>query len=387
MDSSTFSSEQIRETMPAGLHLTAADRPGVAQPVPERDVPPQPWRPMGLIVLCLLVILTSAWEWKMRSLELVPGDLGYNFHRWADLRRQIDQRNVPVAIVGDSRITFDTDLDRATELIGFRPLQLGLAGISGLPMLESLADDVHFKGLAIVGTNEVLYFSPNSRRAQEALDAYHWESPAKRGSYLVQRAISPYLAMLDDDYQFSAILFRSAPDWRAGVSGPRDDLGKFQETGQDGQTWLWRRIEHDKKMAHFIQDIWDTFMPPKPLEAAQIQPILIRTKAAVDTIRARGGDVVFVRPPSGPHIRPLEDKDLPKAKGWDALLSYANVRGIHIDDLPAAQNLTLPEDSHLTRACAKVFTDAYVRALARDTPLLHLRPDAPAPLTTSDCVR
>ncbi len=36
---------------------------------------------------------------------------------------------------------------------------------------------------------------------------------------------------------------------------------------------------------------------------------------------------------------------------------------MHIDDLPAAQGLTLPEWSHLNRRCATVFTDAYVRRL------------------------
>ena len=30
--------------LPSGLRLTAADRPGVAQPVPERDIPDQPWQ-------------------------------------------------------------------------------------------------------------------------------------------------------------------------------------------------------------------------------------------------------------------------------------------------------------------------------------------------------
>jgi hypothetical protein len=91
-----------RHALPSGLRLTAADRPGVAQPVPERDIPAQPWRAMALIVMVLVILLTSIWEWKMRSLELIPGDLGANYDRWAELRREVDKRNVPVAIIGDS---------------------------------------------------------------------------------------------------------------------------------------------------------------------------------------------------------------------------------------------------------------------------------------------
>src|SRR5277367_783958 len=106
MASSISSSEEIvhdtRHALPSGLRLTAADRPGMAQPVPERDIPDQPWRAMALIVTVLVVLLTSLWEWRMRSLELVPGDLGANYDDWAELRRQVDKHDVPVAILGDS---------------------------------------------------------------------------------------------------------------------------------------------------------------------------------------------------------------------------------------------------------------------------------------------
>ena len=106
---------------------------------------------MTIVATVLVILLTSLWEWKLRTLELIPGDLGANYDAWAQLRRQIDQRDVPVAIIGDSRILFDTDLERATQLLGVRPLQLAIAGGSGVPILENLADDSPFKGLAIVG--------------------------------------------------------------------------------------------------------------------------------------------------------------------------------------------------------------------------------------------
>ncbi|GAA4725007.1 hypothetical protein H9L13_12530 [Sphingomonas lutea] len=42
--------------------------------------------------------------------------------------------------------------------------------------------------------------------------------------------------------------------------------------------------------------------------------------------------------------------------------------------------------SHLSRKCATVFTDAYVRRLAALTPRISLRANAPPPLTRVDCV-
>lgn len=92
------------------------------------------------------------------------------------------------------------------------------------------------------------------------------------------------------------------------------------------------------------------------------------------------------RPPSAPQLRVNEQQRPPRALGWDRLLVGANAEGIQADDLPQAQNLELPEWSHLSRKCATVFTDAYVRRLVQLTGRLKLRADAPSPLSRADCV-
>jgi hypothetical protein len=394
MVSSISSSEEVvqdigRQALPSGLRPTAADRPGIAQPVPERDIPSQPWRAIARNVTILVILFTCLWEWRLRTLELIPGDLGANYDAWAELRRQVNKRDVPVVIIGDSRILFDTDLDRAAQLTGVRPLQLAIAGGSGLPILENIADDPHFKGLAIVGMAELAYFDTTFAvaRPAKALALSNWESPSKRGSFLIQQFVSPAFAMLDDNYQLSTLVFRLDRDWRPGVIGPRDDVWKAQETASGGQTWIWRRLEHDRRMSEHTRNVWHQFFTPKPLDDKSIEGILVRTKIAVDKIRVRGGDVVFVRPPSAPDLRVIEDKHLPRAKGWDALLTYTHTNGIHFDDLPAAQNLILPESSHLSRACATVFTDAYIRSLPDQTALLHLIPNSAPRLSTRNCVQ
>jgi hypothetical protein len=81
-----------------------------------------------------------------------------------------------------------------------------------------------------------------------------------------------------------------------------------------------------------------------------------------------------------------EQKRIPRTLGWDRLLAGADAKGIHADDLAQAQDLVIPEWSHLSRKCATVFTDAYVRRLVELTPRLKLRADAPPPLSRADCV-
>jgi hypothetical protein len=109
------------------------------------------------------------------------------------------------------------------------------------------------------------------------------------------------------------------------------------------------------------------------------------TREAVAAIRARGGDVVFVRPPSTGPLRTAEEKRLPRKQGWDPLLTAAGVRGIHFDDYASMRGLDLPEWSHLSRRCATVYTDAYVRELVKASTRVTLRADAPAPLGPGDC--
>jgi hypothetical protein len=375
--------------LPVGLRLTAADRPGMAQPVPERDIPDQPWRVISLTVLVLVVLMTCAWEWQMRRLELVPGDLSSSYDTWADLRRDIDRRDVPLVLIGDSRILYDSDLDRVQKLTGIFPIQLGIAGGTGLLVLEDIASDPHFKGLAIVGMAETSYFDTIhvTGRTMEALQLSKWESPSKRASYAIQRVISPGLAMLDDDYGLSTLVAHLDTDWRPGVMfGPYDVPWKAGELKADGDARLWRRLDHDKRLSGHELGVWFKLFPPFPVDDADIQPILVRTKIAVDKIRARGGDVVFLRPPSGPALKAVEYRHIPRARGWDPLLAFAHAKGVHADDLPNVQNLDLPEGSHLSHACATVFTDAYIRSVTQLTPLLSLKPNAPPGLSTRDCI-
>ena len=72
MPSSTSSSDAAVIAIPvaqarAGLRLTASDRPGVAQPVPERDIPVQPWNAVFFGAALLFVALMAGSVCVMRA--------------------------------------------------------------------------------------------------------------------------------------------------------------------------------------------------------------------------------------------------------------------------------------------------------------------------------
>lgn len=382
---SSISSSSRRES---AERPTAADRPGVAQPVPVRPVPEQPWGPILWFAVALFVVLLVAWEWRMRALGLEAGDLDDDGSSWAEQRRRIDAGDVRVAIVGDSRILFDTDLDRFEALTGVRPLQLALPGTNARPFLQDLAGDGNFRGLAVVGIAERSYFRDEAGLMASALDVYRYEAPSRRSGFLIRRALERRVAFLDDAYRLSTLVHRLDPDLRPDASSPLNDVWKVRGSGADRQSWMWQRIESDARLRGHARHVW--MLPPPINRRGPVPPGLIArtqsaTREAVARIRARGGDVVFLRPPSTGPMHAAEEKRLPRKRGWDRLLAAAGVRGIHFEDYASMRGLDLPEWSHLSRRCATVYTDAYVRELARATDRLTLRADAPAALGPSDC--
>lgn len=380
---SSISNSKTFLTRPGFVRLTASDRPGVAQPVPERDIPAQPWPRILAIAVALLVLAMGAWEYQMRSLNLAAGDLDDGPSFWAEQRRLIDAGGVKVAILGDSRILYGTDLARFEALTGVRPVQLAVAGSNALPFLENLAGAANFTGLAIVGIADRSYFRKGIGFGGPALERYRYESPAVRASFLLHRNLSQTFAFLDDNYRLNKLVRHLDDGWRSGVLFPVPErLWKLGTVGEGRQTFMWERVENDPRVRAHQRATWLRGVPPIP--ATTINTIVEKTRIAVAKIRARGGEVVFVRPPSAPELRSYEERTLPRDRGWDALLRGAGVRGIHFDDVPAMQGLTLPEYSHLSHGCATVFTDAYARAVAAEIPRLSLNA-ALAPLSAADC--
>lgn len=390
MPSSTSSSESggvLKEkgALPAGLRLTASDRPGEAQPVPTRDIPSQPWGRIMAFVAVALVAGVAALEANARRIGLRAGDLDNSEVAWVKERVRSD--SAEVAIVGDSRILFDTDLDRFEALTGKRPVQLAIHGTSALTLLEDAASNENFRGLLIVGMADTMFFQPFDGYGEYVKRRGDFTSPSGRLGIEIDHILQRRLAFLDSNYRLSVVAHRLDPDFRPGVEGPKHDIWKVAEVGENRATSMWPRVEKDLAYRARTRWAWKGFKEKFPYTPQLIAKGHARAKAAVDKIRARGGEVVFVRPPSAPQLRVNEETALPKAKGWDVLLTKTRAVGVHNDDLsPDVQGLTLPEWSHLNRACATVFTDAYVRRLAAQTPRVKLKKDAPPPLSRNDCV-
>jgi hypothetical protein len=87
--------------------------------------------------------------------------------------------------------------------------------------------------------------------------------------------------------------------------------------------------------------------------------------AAVDSIRARGGDVVFIRTPSSGQMFAIESHAFPREKLWDPLLAATHCNGVYFQDFPEIAHFVCPEWSHLTPSDAIAYTKALIPLLPK----------------------
>ena len=374
---SSISSSDVATDAPqirAGfVRLTASDRPGVAQPVPERDIPAQPWGAIFLGMLVLFALLLAGWEIKWRLYGAIPGYRNSD-GEWADQRRRIDAgEGGRTVLIGSSRTLFDVQLPVWERIIGERPIQLAIEGTSPVPMLEDLAADPAFTGRLLVGVAPQQFFGAFAFRAN-VLPYYHKQSPSQRsGNWLSKHLLEPYLAFDDADFALAALVRRLPWPARAGVPA-RPDVRKLSvQVGADRNSHMWRKAETDPAYQTILRNRWKMmFDAPLPTmetpEKAQalIDEQIERAAKAVDALRKRGVEVLFVRAPSAGPFHDYEQRVFPRQRTWDVLLARTGAPGIHFEDYPEMQGYELPDWSHLATADAERYTATLATIVRRD---------------------
>jgi hypothetical protein len=354
---------------------TAADRPGVAQPVPVRPVPEQPWGRIFLGAIVVFALLLGGWEAYWRWYGVRPS-ITNTYGLWAMQRRRIDagEGNATV-LLGASRVFFDIQLPVWERLAGRRPIQLAIEGTSPLPFLDDLADDPSFTGQVLVGVAPDLFFSGYQYRAG-VLAYVRKESPSQRvGQWLSMHFIEPYFAFDDPDFALKTVLARQPWPVRPGKRW-FTEVRKLAESESDRNTHLWSKVGDDLGYREIARNIWrEGFVPsdddPTPEQLAKgVQEQIARAAKAVAKLRARQVKVLFVRMPSIGEYLAFENRVFPRASTWDVLLATTGAPGIHFEDYPElrpdVQGYYLPEWSHMVRADGERVTAALYGIIERD---------------------
>ncbi|MBY0421485.1 MAG: hypothetical protein K2Q06_04215 [Parvularculaceae bacterium] len=334
----------------------------------DRPVPARPWGAILLGAIAATALLTAGWEVFWRGKGLEPGDFNNTNGLWAEARRHAT--GDATVMIGSSRILFDVNLDAWEQVSGIRPVQLALEGTSPRIFLKDLADDPSFKGLVIVGVTAPLFFTSDGGLRAEALRYAREETIAQRFDQKLMMPLERVFAFIDEQSRPKRQISIWPLPLREGMK-PRFDPRKLESLDADRGARMWSRVETDPAYREEARNQWligfQRLAPPpgpdgKPMAMpdAAIDAVIAEVKANVDKIRARGGDVAFVRFPYAGPWAAVEDNGFPRARFWDRLIRETDSLGIAWQDHPELQGYDLPEWSHLSAREA----ERYTRALA-----------------------
>ena len=328
----------------------------------------------ALLVLVIVITFFISWElWLRNKGYTIAYDDGGPL--WAKKRAMIyEPADRATVFIGSSRIKFDLDIDTWQSVTGDHAIQLANVGTSPVPILKDLADDVNFKGKLVIDVTETLFFSfapQNAKTALENIKYYKDRTPAQQFSFVVNHATESQLVFLDkNSFALNTMLERMQIPSRPGVFVFPTFPIEFGRVTFDRQNKMTDRFVADTAQHNQVKAIWQFFgniargmPPPSP---GMIDTLFMTVKSSVDKIKARGGQVIFVRTPASGPMYQGELKAFPREKFWQRLLNMTDCRGIYFADYPSTAHFDCPEWSHLTPADAVIYTKELIRILHDD---------------------
>jgi hypothetical protein len=327
----------------------------------------------SVLMLAIVIIFIGCWEyyWRSRGFTTTQND---DKVLWSSKRKEIYKSPEQTTVfIGGSRIKFDLDIPTWKNLTGEDPVQLAIVATPARPILQDLANDVNFKGKLIIDVCDPQFFQFDSigreQMARDALEYYKNETPAQKGSALINYQLESRFAFLEEGkFSLKPMLDNVPLPPRQGVFIlPIFPLGFGMTTG-DRQTFMTKEFLQDTALQNIQKRVWSMLMIGgmkrfPVIAGTELEALFGQMKKNINKIRARGGQVVFVRPPSSGPLLEVERQTYPRAQYWDRLLSYTNTPGIHFEDYADVAHIECPEMSHVSSEDAILYTRHLVHAL------------------------
>ena len=327
----------------------------------------------GIFAVLLVVLIITSWEFYLRSIG-ISFSFDDNEPLWAHKRSQVyDQPDRSTFFVGSSRIKFDIDLQTWEQQTGDKAIQLALVGTSPQIVLKDLANDKNFKGKLIIDGTEFILFSrdpADQENAQKSVDYYKNWSPAQKASFYIDYVLQQNFVFLESKKtSLNALLDQLAVPERKGVPVFKGFPIGFEPTSFDRQNIMSDDFVKDTVRQRQVKNAWIQFgaVSSKPgIKGDSLLNVLTDLKLSIDKIKARGGQVIFVRPPSSGAAIAGEKIAYPKELYWNKLLEFTNTTGIYFEDYPEIAGFECPEWSHLGQQQAVVFTKKIIQILQQE---------------------
>jgi hypothetical protein len=325
----------------------------------------------GLLALFIAIIALASWEIYLRHKKVV---ITYDDNEalFADKRLDVYRPSTECTVfIGASRIKYDLDIPTWEALTGNRAIMLANVGSNPRPVLEDLANDSNFRGRLVIDVTEGRFFAelggPNDAMTAKKIAYTKKITPTQRFSFQVDHFLESRFVFLDQDFfSLNPLLEKIPLPPRPGVFGGPDFPFQFHGVHFSRQAFMTPEFMADSNLQNQVKAIWMFFAKMSkepPVSGKKLEDIFQSIKMQVDKIKARGGDVLFVRTPSSGPYRQGELHGFPRAGYWDRLLSVTGCPGIHYEDYPETAHMICPEWSHLSPDDAIIYTKSLIKEM------------------------
>lgn len=316
------------------------------------------------LLLAAVALLGRELYWRGRGFVPIVRDDTDLWCQMRDAASSGDRRTI--ALVGASRMRRGVSPQvLAAECPGYRVVQLAVGGSSPVAILQDLAADERFRGIVVCSLSAQFVIEDHRGLQASYLHYYrHDWNLSKRLDRAMRTAVQSTFVIAQLDLSWRVLLRKVLDGERTYAPALRQYADRFsvfdfRRPGGDPQAlegarqfaldWFPDRIQRARRSA--TREQW--------LERVGL------IDAAVRRIQARGGKVLFVRPPSSGPVRRVEEDNYPRKDYWDVFAASITAPTVHFEDVPVLRALECPEWAHLNEAGTTQFTTAIAAQLHR----------------------
>jgi len=313
------------------------------------------WKQTGWIAIAVLLLGIAGWEYVFAALGGSRQPVVDDADLWSEWRERATKAAPgDLILVGASRIQLGTDLGTLERVTGQRVFQLAIDGASFLPVLGDLAMDARVRANVIVSVRAPDLTGKGVERGQQMIDYYrHWTaarfaSPSQYTERMLKDVAYDFLpsreqgvrpetlyAFWRDDRRISDYLTTYATREREG------DYSNFDIAAL-------REFRYRRSVKWFR----DAAQTPADI----IDRNLRYMRAAVEAIRQRGGDVIFVRFPISEELLAASERHLPHERYLGRITPETGATLISFEDYPSLRRFDPADGSHLDVTDQAAFT-------------------------------
>lgn len=305
----------------------------------------------GALALAVLFVATAEIYWRVNGIVPSFSDTPVS---WTLARRSVSRPDFDgVVLIGSSRILAGLDGKAFAEVYGGRrPVQLGINGADGRPILRRLANDPAFRGTVVCDVLPHLFFAENAPADADSGTESREPAPSTLSlvehhlRLLVQKGFVFRVPDVAPKRVLESLIRRGRlpVQWRIGNFDRSESLD-FSKLGGGDLADLERSFVRRRESVHGVP-------------AQQMLQDLEAIDDMVSQIELRGGRVAFVRFPASGAVLATEERVFPRAASWDELVKHTRAISIHFTDYPALSGFRCPDGSHLDRQEAVEFSRA-----------------------------